>query len=114
MTTEPDEERIAVLVRMLPTLGVEGGGRGGPHRAVGHNDVTRELLTFGRRIVPLLVARLPGSTFDEAVQLVFLLRELGATEARPAVRQLQTELAERSVGRDMTLRVQIDYFFRDT
>jgi hypothetical protein len=41
------------------------------------------------------------------------LRELQAAEAEAAVRRLQSELGERSVGRDLTLKMQVDYFLRD-
>lgn len=112
--TDWNQERVDALLARLSELQVEGPGRGGPHAGILHNDLTRELLSFGKGIVPSLVERLPESGFDEAVYIVFLLRELGATEARPAVRKLQSEVAQRSAGRDLTLRMQIDYFLRDT
>ena len=92
---------------------MEGISRGGPHRGVTHNDVTRAILARGQPVVPLLVDRLPDSGFDEAVYLVFLLRELRATGAAPAVRTLQSQAETRSTGRDLTLKMQIEYFLRD-
>ena len=106
-------ERMEALLDQLSTLRVDGPSRGGPHVGIVHNDLTREILAAGEPIVPLLIARLPDSSFDEAVYIVFLLRELRATEAEAAVRQLQSEVEERSVGRDLTLKMQIGYFLRD-
>ena len=91
-----------------------GPGRGGPHAGIVHTDVTRELLALGKKVTPFLVARLPDSNFDEAVYITFLPRELGAVEARPAVLQLQSQIDQRSVGRDLTLQMQVEYFLRDT
>jgi hypothetical protein len=92
---------------------VDGPSRGGPYVGVGHNDLTREIVAAGKEAVPLLVARLPDSSFDEAVYIVFILRELHAAEAEAVVRELQSEIGERSVGRDLTLEMQIQYFLRD-
>jgi hypothetical protein len=111
---EADDERMQGLIEKLATLRVDGPGRGGPHTGIVHNDVTRELLTFGKKVVPFLVARLPDSGFDEAVYTIFLLRELRAIEARPAVLELQSQIDQRSAGRDFTLRMQVEYFLRDT
>ena len=110
---EVRKERLEALLDQLSTLRVDGPGRGGPHVGIVHNDLTREILSAGKEAVPLLVARLPDSGFDEAVYIVFLLRELQAAEAEAAVRRLQSELGERSVGRDLTLKMQVDYFLRD-
>ena len=104
---------METLLDQLRTLRVQGPSRGGPHVGIAHNDLTREILAEGKPIVPLLLARLPNSDFDEAVYIVFLLRELRATEAEPVVRQLQSDVEERSVGRDLTLKMQIEYFLRD-
>jgi len=76
--------------------------------------VTRELLSIGDRIVPFLVARLPESSLDDAIYIVFLLGQMDATEARPALLELQSQLDDRSAGRDLTLRMQVEYFLRDT
>ena len=111
---DADDEQVQRLVEKLSTLRVEGPGRGGPHAGIVHTDVTRELLALGKKVTPFLVARLPDSNFDEAVYITFLLRELGAVEARPAVLQLQSQIDQRSVGRDLTLQMQVEYFLRDT
>ena len=92
---------------------VDGPSRGGPHVGIVHNDLTREILAAGKAIVPLLVARLPDSGFDEAVYIVFMLRELQAKEAQSVVRKLQSEIEARSIGRDLTLKMQVEYFLRD-
>src|SRR5690349_3367715 len=101
-----DQERVEELLSKLSRVPVEGPSRGGPYTGVLHNDLTLELLSYGEDIVPLLVERLPASGFDEAVYIVFVLRELRASEARPAVLALLTDMAERSAGRDLTLRMQ--------
>lgn len=64
-------------------------------------------------MVPLLVPRVPDSGLDEAVYIVFILRELHAVEVEAVVRKLQFQIGMRSVGRDLTLRMQVDYFLRD-
>ena len=109
-----NQDRVDALLDTLAALPLAGGSRGGPHTGITHNEVTRELLSYGPRIVPLLVARLPASGFNDAVYLVFLLRELRATEARAAVKRLQAELPRRAAGHDLTLQVQVEYFLRDT
>ena len=110
---DSDQEQMKVLLDRLPTLRVDGPSRGGPHVGIVHNHLTREILAAGKAIVPLLIARLPGSGFDEAVYIIFLLRELHATEAESAVRNLQSEIGKRSVGRDLTLKMQVKYYLRD-
>jgi hypothetical protein len=106
-------EQLEALLDQLSTLRVDGPGRGGPHVGIAHNDLTREILAAGKEVVPLLVARLPDSGFDEAVYIVFLLRELRAAEAQAVVRKLQSDVEQRSVGQDLTLKMQIEYFLRD-
>ena len=101
------------LLDRLSALRVEGASMGGPHVGVGHNEVTREIAAAGRAVVPRLIARLPDSDFDEAVYIVFLLREFHAAEAETAIRALRSEVGQRSVGRDLTLKMQIEYFLRD-
>lgn len=107
------QKQMQALVDRLSTLRVDGPSRGGPHVGIPHNGLTREILAAGKEIIPLLVARLPDSGFDEAVYIVFILRELHATESQSVVRKLQSEVEERSVGRDLTLKMQVEYFFRD-
>ncbi|HKB08680.1 MAG TPA: hypothetical protein VKF61_10410 [Candidatus Polarisedimenticolia bacterium] len=101
------------MLDRLRGLRVEGIGRGGPHTGITHNEVTRAILARGASVVPRLVQRLDQSGFDEAVYIVFLLRELHANSAASAVRALQSRLGTLSVGRDLTLRMQIEYFLRD-
>jgi hypothetical protein len=108
-----DLTRLEVLVDRLSALRVEGSSMGGPYVGIGHNSLTQEVLAAGKAIVPLLVARLPDSSYDEAVYIVFLLRELHASEAEVAVRKLQSEIENRSIGRDLTLKMQVEYYFRD-
>lgn len=106
-------EQLEALLDRLSTLRVDGPSRGGPYVGIVHNDLTRELLAAGKEIVPLLISRLADSSFDEAVYIVFILRELHATEAQAAVRKLQSEIETRSVGRDLTLKMQVEFFLRD-
>jgi hypothetical protein len=106
-------EQQNVLLGRLTTLRVDGPSRGGPHVGIIHNDLTQKILAFGKEIIPLLIARLPECGFDEAVYIVFLLRELHAKEAQGAVQRLQSEIERRSIGRDLTLRMQVEYYFRD-
>ncbi len=106
-------KQLEALLERLSTLRVSGSSRGGPHVGIVHNDLTQEFLATGKKIIPLLIARLPESSFDEAVYIVFILRELHATEAQVAVRKLQSEIEKRSIGRDLTLKMQVEYFFRD-
>jgi hypothetical protein len=112
-SNELTHERREALVDRLRTLRVEGSGMGGPHVGIGHNELTREILAAGEAAIPLLIARLADSGFDETVYIVFLLRELHATEAEPAIRKLQSDVDRRSGGRDLTLKMQINYFLRD-
>jgi hypothetical protein len=107
------EAETRALIDQLRTLRVEGPSRGGPHVGIMHNELTRAILGAGKGAVPLLIARLPESGFDEAVHIVFLLRELRAAEARPAIEKLRSELVQRSIGRDLTLKMQVEYFLRD-
>lgn len=105
------EDDLRELVGRLRDLELpRAPGRGGPYRGVVHRDVTRQILAAGPAAVPLLVDRLPESGFDEAVYIVFLLREMEAAAAVPAVKQLQLELEDRSAGHDMTLGVQVRQF----
>jgi hypothetical protein len=106
-------EQLEELLDRLSTLRVDGPSMGGPHVGIAHNELTREILAAGKEIVPLLIARLLDSSFDQAVYIVFLLRELHATEAEAVVRKLQSEVEKRSVGRDLTLKMQVEYFLRD-
>lgn len=111
--TPTRREHLQVLVDRLRTLEIVGQSRGGPHRGIEHNDVTRAIVAEGEDVVPLLIARLPESGFDESVYIVFLLRELRASEAEPAIRRLQAEADQRSEGHDLTLKMQITYFLMD-
>lgn len=108
--TEPPKD-LEALVGQLGTLKLPSApSRGGPYVGIVHNDVTREALAAGNAIVPLLIERLRTSGFDESAYIVFLLRELGASQAAPAVRLLALELDERSAGRDLTLKMQVKHF----
>ncbi len=114
MAKDPSKrERMDALMERLRTHEVTGPSLGGPYVGIAHDDLTRAMLAEGNAIVPLLIARLPGGSFDETVYIVFLLRELHASEAEPAIRKLQSEIPARSVGRDLTLKMQIEYFLRD-
>ncbi len=106
-------EKLSELLDRLRTHQVTGASMGGPYVGIAHDDLTRALLAEGKAIVPLLIARLPASGYDETVYLVFLLRELHAAEAEPAIRTLQAEIPQRSVGRDLTLKMQVEFFLRD-
>src|ERR1700756_4979026 len=106
-------EQLEALLDQLSTLRVDGPSRGGPYVGIVHNDLTREILAAGKALIPLLLARLPDSSFDEAVYIVFILRELHVAEAQAVVRKLQSEVEKRSVGRDLTLKMQVEYFLRD-
>ena len=106
-------EQLETLVNQLSTLRVDGPSMGGPYVGIVHNDLTQEIMGAGKEIVPLLIARLPVSSFDEAVYIVFILRELQVKEAEAAVRKLQSEIEKRSAGRDLTLKMQVEYFLRD-
>jgi hypothetical protein len=92
---------------------VTGPSRGGPFVGIVDDDLTRALVARGDAVVPRLIARLPASGFDEAVYIVFVLRELRAASAESAIRTLQAELPARSVGHDLTLKMQVDYYLRD-
>lgn len=107
---EPPKD-LEALVERLRTLQLPSApSRGGPYVGIVHNEVTSEVLAAGSDVVPLLVERLRTSGFDESAYIVFLLRELGASQAAPEVRQLQLDLDERSAGRDLTLKVQVKHF----
>ncbi len=106
-------EQLEALLERLGTLRVDGPSRGGPHVGIVHNDLTKEIVAAGKKIIPLLIARLPESSYDEAVYIVFILRKVHATEAQAAVRILQSEIEKRSIGRDLTLKMQVMYYFRD-
>jgi hypothetical protein len=102
---------IEALVRRLGTLRLpEAPSRGGPYVGIVHNDLTREIAAAGDAVVPLLLERLRASGFDESVFIVFLLRELRASEAVPVVKELQSHIDELSAGRDMTLKMQVKHF----
>jgi hypothetical protein len=105
------------LLNKLRRLRVEGPGRGGPFVGIQHNPVTRQIVAKGRAVVPLLVKRLESgdAALNEAIYIVFCLRQLKATEAQAAVRALKRELdsGHRFPGRDMTLDMQITYYLRE-
>jgi len=105
--------KLEALLDRLNTLRIDGSSMGGPHVGIGHNDLTREIVAAGKEVVPLLVSRLPNSSFDESVYIVFMLRELHASEAQAAIYKLKSEVKERSVGRDLTLKMQVEYFLRE-
>src|SRR5262245_41692916 len=105
--------QLEALLDRLRTLHAEGPSLGGPYVGIGHNNLTREILAAGQAVIPLLVSRLPDSSFDESVYIVFLLPELQTAEAEAAIRNLQSQVARRSVGRDLTLKMQVEYFLRD-
>lgn len=107
------ERRTAALINRLRTLRADGPSRGGPHVAITHTGPTREILALGEDAIAPLIQRLPESGFDEAVYIVFLLRELRAVEAQAAVRKLRSQIDARSAGRDMTLKMQIQFYERD-
>lgn len=113
MSDQSTQQHLDALMDQLRTHAVTGPSRGGPFVGIAHDDLTRALVAQGDAVVPRLIARLPASGFDEAVYLVFVLRELHAASAEPAIRTLQAELAARSVGRDMTLKMQVEYYLRD-
>jgi hypothetical protein len=106
-------KQMEELLDRLSALRVQGSSMGGPYVGIGHNSLTREILAAGEALVPLLIARLPDSSYDEAVYIVFILRELHALEAQVAVRRLQSEIKKRSIGRDLTLKMQVEYYLRD-
>ena len=113
MTDAAPRDRLDALLDRLAALPVDGPSRGGPHVGIAHNDLTRDILACGPDIVPRLIARLPTSGYDEAVHLVFLLREARAVEAKDAILALRSGVDARSVGRDLTLAMQIAYYLRD-
>jgi hypothetical protein len=101
------------LLRDLSRLKVEGPSRGGPHVGVRHNAVTEALFAKGNAVIPVLIERLHDAGWDEAVYLVFLLRELHAKEAKSAIEALNRSGLAQSAGRDLTLAMQLQYFLRD-
>ena len=107
------EEQVSALLERLSQLHLEGSSRGGPFLGIAHNDVTREIVTIGKSIIPRLVTRLGEASYDEAIYIVFMLRELQAMEAEEDVRRLKSEIERRSVGHDLTLSMQIEYYLRD-
>jgi hypothetical protein len=105
---------VGSLVDQLRDLKLpDAPSRGGPYVGVVHTDLTRQILASGDDAVPLLLDRLPDAGYDEATYIVFLLRELDAKDAVPAVTRLQSELEERSRGRDLTLTMQVRRFMEE-
>ena len=90
---------------------------GGPWVVINHNDVTRAVVAKGRPIIPRLLKRLDVCDYDEAVFVVFCLRQLHAKEAKNKIIELQESLkkGERidKKGRDLTLDVNIIFYLRD-
>jgi hypothetical protein len=114
---QPLDQPLDRLVGQLDGLRVEGPSRGGPHIAVLPNAVTRAVLAEGDRAVGPLVAHLDRATYPGAIYAVYCLRQLQAKAAGPAIEELRRALrtGERfaDAPHDMTLEVQIAFFFRD-
>jgi hypothetical protein len=112
-TTKPCDKDAAL--GRIKDFRVTGASIGGPHRGVGHNAITTAIVDCGNGIVPDLVAYLARSNYNESICIVFCLRELKATGARPAVDQLAKELqsgARFSEPHDATLEVMIQAYYK--
>src|SRR5205823_3281554 len=111
-----EDTQMQELIDKLATLPVEGGSRGGPYVGIAHNDVTRAVVAKGDKIVPLLIDKLnTTSNLNQAIYIVFCLRELHAKSAKPYIQQLQASISDRfkNTPRDLTLDMQIQFFLRD-
>lgn len=110
-------EKSDELIAALRGLRLDGVSRGGPYVGVEPNRTTQQIVARGSAIVPALIERLDSDTIklNEAIYIVFCLRELKATQAEHSVRHLKDALdrGRRFPGRDMTLDMQIRYYLRD-
>ena len=108
-----DSRQIDELIDRLKGLDLEGPSLGGPYVGVMHNDVTKAILAEGERIIPSLIRRLGTAGLNEAIYIVFCLRELRAKSAEQAVRGLADPDRFKNTKRDLTLDMQIQFFLRD-
>jgi hypothetical protein len=84
---------------------------------VTHNDATKAIVAQGEAAVPALLEELRVAELNQAIYIVFCLRELHAVQAERDIRELQTALTNKArfgdIERDMTLEMQIRLFLRD-
>lgn len=106
-------QNIRELIDQLKTLELEGPSRGGPYVGILHNDVTRAIVAEGDKIIRALLERLETSSLSETIFIVFCLRELHAKSAKHSLEQLQRSNRFQDVEKDLTLDMQLQFFWRD-